>query len=140
MSYTFHLDRTQPEPNPATVWVFGSHLAGRHGRGAAQVAVRRFGAKWGCGVGFAGNSFAIATKDRCLRVLPLEQIRLHVDQLLQKAHSFEQLSFFVTRIGCGCADYRDDQIAPLLKRRPIATSRKEWRPYLEIQPNYEIQI
>lgn len=43
------------------IFVFGSNLAGRHGGGAARIALNRFGAIWGQGEGLQGNSYAIPT-------------------------------------------------------------------------------
>jgi len=141
MSHTFHIDGTRPAPSAMTYWVFGSNLAGVHGKGAAEVAVRLFHAKLGCGAGFAGHSFAIPTKDSQLRPLPLEHIRTYVGLFLERAREFEHLSFFVTRIGCGYAGYRDDQIAPFFAGAPANCSfAKEWRPYLEAWPNYTLEI
>ena len=51
----------QPEPN--TIFVFGSNPEGRHGAGAAKVARERFGAIYGKGEGLQGNSYALPTKD-----------------------------------------------------------------------------
>lgn len=45
-----------------TVFVFGSNLAGRHGKGAALDAYRYHGAIRGQGVGWQGRSYAIPTK------------------------------------------------------------------------------
>jgi len=53
------------------VFVFGSNLAGRHGKGAALFAVRHRGAVYGVGEGFRGNSYAIPTKDAALSTLHL---------------------------------------------------------------------
>ena len=43
------------------IFVFGSNLAGLHGGGAARAAFNKFGAVWGQGVGFQGQSYAIPT-------------------------------------------------------------------------------
>lgn len=43
------------------VFVFGSNLAGAHAGGAARVALDKFGAVWGQGVGLQGQSYAIPT-------------------------------------------------------------------------------
>ena len=44
-------------------FVFGSNTQGRHGKGAALTAKRKFGAIYGQAVGSQGQSFAIVTKD-----------------------------------------------------------------------------
>lgn len=49
--------------NENTIFVFGSNPEGRHGAGAAKIAVQQFGAIYGQGEGLQGNSYAIPTKD-----------------------------------------------------------------------------
>lgn len=100
------------------VFVFGSNLAGRHGKGAALWARQHRGAIYGRGVGRQGNAYAIPTKDRQLRVLSLEAIRVHVDDFLRYARQHADLDFELTPIGCGLAGYRPDQIAPLFADAP----------------------
>jgi hypothetical protein len=112
----FHEDGTDPVGD--WIFVFGSNLAGRHGKGAAKVARDRFGAVYGVGYGRTGMSYAIATKDIHLRTLPLESIKADVDEFLHYARSHPEKSFFVTRIGCGLAGYSDAQIAPMFFNYP----------------------
>ena len=50
-------------PETDTVFVFGSNPEGRHGAGAAKVAVTKFGARYGQGEGLQGRAYAIPTKD-----------------------------------------------------------------------------
>lgn len=100
------------------VFVFGSNLAGRHGKGAALWARQHRGAICGRGVGPQGAAYAIPTKDRQLRVLPLEVIRGHVADFLEYAGRRADLRFEVTPIGCGLAGYRPDQIAPMFAGSP----------------------
>lgn len=100
------------------VFVFGSNLAGRHGKGAALWARQHRGAVYGQGVGPQGNAYAIPTKDRQLRVLPLDVIHCHVREFLDYAHRQPDLRFELTPIGCGLAGYRPDQIAPMFANAP----------------------
>lgn len=100
------------------VFVFGSNLAGRHGKGAALWARQHRGAIYGQGAGPQGNAYAIPTKDHQLRVLPLDVIRSHVDEFLKYAGERSDLSFQVTPVGCGLAGYRPDQIAPMFADAP----------------------
>jgi hypothetical protein len=100
------------------VFVFGSNLAGRHGKGAALWARQHRGAIYGQGVGPQGAAYAIPTKDRQLRVLPLATIRGHVHDFLGHARRRADLRFEVTPIGCGLAGYRPDQIAPMFADAP----------------------
>ena len=100
------------------IFVFGSNLAGRHGKGAALFARQRHGAVYGQGVGLQGNSYAIPTKDEQLRTLPLEEIRRYVEQFKAFARQHPELTFQVTAIGCGLAGYRPPQIAPMFADAP----------------------
>lgn len=93
---------------PNEIFVFGSNLAGHHGGGAARVAFRNFGAVWGCGAGLQGQSYAIPTMQG-----GVETIRPYVDQFIMLAKMLPDLKFYVTRIGCGIAGFRDEEIAPL---------------------------
>ena len=90
------------------VFVFGSNLAGMHGGGAAYVAFQKFGAVMGCGVGLRGQSYAIPTMQG-----GVETIKPYVDEFIEFAKSHPELFFYVTRIGCGIAGFRDSEIAPL---------------------------
>jgi hypothetical protein len=100
------------------VFVFGSNLAGRHGKGAALVARKHHGAQIGIGVGPAGNSYAIPTKDDQLKTLLLVEIEMHVLSFLYFARAFPTYEFEVTAIGCGLAGYKPEQIAPMFKGAP----------------------
>ena len=100
------------------IFVFGSNLAGRHGKGAALAARQHHGAIYGQGVGRQGDSYAIPTKDRALHTLPLATIRYYVEHFLLYAHEHPELTFEVTRVGCGLAGYTDADIAPMFRGAP----------------------
>jgi hypothetical protein len=93
------------------VFVFGSNLAGMHGGGAAYVAFKKFGAVMGCGVGLCGQSYAIPTMQG-----GVETIKPYVDEFITFASAHPELFFYVTRIGCGIAGFRDKEIAPLFAK------------------------
>lgn len=97
------------------IFVFGSNLAGRHGKGAALWARRHRGAIYGQGYGMQGESFAIPTKDASLRTLPLEEVERWVIQFLAFARCRPDLIFELTPIGCGLAGYRPKDIAPMFR-------------------------
>jgi hypothetical protein len=97
------------------IFVFGSNLAGRHGKGAALFARQNHGAIYGQGIGLQGSSYAIPTKDSNIRTLPLDDIERHVYIFLEFAKSHPEMIFNITRIGCGLAGYKDYQIAPMFK-------------------------
>lgn len=100
------------------VFVFGSNLAGRHGKGAALWAREHRGAVYGQGIGMQGNSYAIPTKDGRLRTLPLDQIAGYVADFLSFAAAHPGLQFQITPVGCGLAGYRHEQIAPMFQGAP----------------------
>lgn len=100
------------------VFVFGSNLAGRHGKGAALEARRKHGAIYGRGDGLQGRSYAIPTKDANLRTLPLDDIAASVAIFLEFALSHPEMTFNVTAIGCGLAGYKPKQIAPFFDLPP----------------------
>lgn len=100
------------------IFVFGSNLAGRHGKGAALFARQHHGAIYGQAEGLQGNSYAIPTKDRSIKTLPLNAIRSHVNRFLDFAIEHPNLSFQVTAIGCGLAGYSPVEIAPMFEHAP----------------------
>lgn len=98
------------ELKPNEIFVFGSNLRGAHGGGAARVAYEKFGAVWGEGVGLHGQTYAIPTMQG-----GVETIKPYVDQFIAFAMQNPNLTFLVTRIGCGIAGFTDQEIAPLFK-------------------------
>lgn len=101
------------------IFVFGSNLAGRHGKGAALTAFRNYGAIYGNGMGLQGNSYAIPTKDENLNTLTLPKIERYVNQFIRFAELNPDMVFEVTRVGCGLAGYEDADIAPMFKKAPL---------------------
>lgn len=93
---------------PNEVFVFGSNLAGHHGGGAARLAYERFGAVYGQGVGLQGQSYAIPTMQGGVNT-----IQPYVDEFLRFADCHPEMTFLVTRIGCGIAGFSPAEIAPL---------------------------
>jgi hypothetical protein len=106
--------RTTPEfitsLEPNEIFVFGSNLKGMHGGGAAYIAYRKFGAIMGQGVGLQGQSYAIPTMQG-----GVDTIRPYVDEFIAFAKQHAELTFLVTRIGCGIAGFTDEEISPLFE-------------------------
>ncbi|KXS10399.1 hypothetical protein M427DRAFT_62375 [Gonapodya prolifera JEL478] len=127
---SYHADGTLPGNN--AVFVFGSNLGGKHGKGAALVASKRFGAVRGVGEGRTGDSYAIPTKDARLKVLPVTRIAEAATRFLEYAKANPDVSFWVTRIGCGLAGFTDAQMAPLFRGAgPNCNFAQEWEPFLK---------
>ena len=93
------------------VFVFGSNLAGAHGGGAAYVAYKKFGAIWGQGVGLQGQSYGIPTMQG-----GVETIKPYVDEFIDFARQHPELTFLMTRIGCGIAGFTNEEISPLFEK------------------------
>ncbi len=141
MTYHFHRDGTLPTIRPGMIFVFGSNEAGQHGKGAAKVAVEKFGAIRGQGEGRQGNSYAIPTcnirqrADRRWDTIPLgfETVADNIAWFVRNAEKADpnRFAFFVTRIGCGLAGFNDARIAPLFKGvKGKFSFAEEWRNYL----------
>lgn len=92
------------------IFMFGSNLAGCHAGGAARLALNKFGAKWGVGVGLQGNSYAIPTMQG-----DVETIIPYINEFIAFAKQNPDLTFYVTKIGCGIAGFSEEEIAPLFK-------------------------
>ena len=107
--------RTTPEfiteLQPGEIFVFGSNLQGMHAGGAARTAYNKFGAIWGQGVGLQGQSYGIPTMQG-----GVETVRPYVDEFIQFAKDHPELTFLVTRIGCGIAGFTDAEMAPLFEK------------------------
>lgn len=128
------------------VFVFGSNLLGIHGHGAAKTARDQYGAVLGQGVGYFGNSYAIPTKATPYKTLPLHVIRGYVLDFVAFAKEHPELTFQVTRVGCGLAGYKDHQIGPMfhhapdncqlpdewVKMRELPESQRLWRALIHL--------
>lgn len=124
------LDQAPKQPATAAerIFVFGSNLAGRHGKGAALFAKNVHGAKYGVGVGRTGNAYAIPTKDEQIRTLTLARIAPYVSEFLAYAKENQHLQFEVTKIGCGLAGYKEHEISPMFRSAPPNCSLPDgWR-------------
>ncbi len=89
------------------IFVFGSNIQGHHGGGAARVAMEKFGAIYGQGDGLQGESYAISSMEG------LNNLAQHVNDFIRFAKQHPELTFLVTRIGCGSAGYKVEEVAPL---------------------------
>lgn len=90
------------------IFVFGSTIGGAHRGGAAKLAVEQFGAIMGQGEGLQGRSYAIPSM-----LKSISSVRLHVNKFLQFAAANPQWNFLITKIGCGRAGFKEEEIAPL---------------------------
>lgn len=118
-------------------FVFGSNESGIHGSGAARSAYKNYDAVLGKGFGPTRYTFAIPTKDWKIQTLPLETVKVYVDAFIRFARHERNYSFMVTRIGCGLAGFKDEEIAPLFKDAPSNCQFDlAWKPCLGESVNY----
>lgn len=97
------------------IFVFGSNLGGKHGKGAAKTALK-WGAIYGQAKGLQGRTYGIPTKDASIkRILSINEIKVFVDEFLEFSKSRPDLIFLVTEIGCGLSRYKPKNIAPLFQ-------------------------
>ena len=114
------IERTTPEMvnrlAENQIFVFGSNLSGIHGMGAAKTALL-WGAKYGQEKGLQGRTYAIPTKDATIkRTLTIEEIKPFVDDFIEYAINHQNLTFLVTKIGCGLAGLKPKEVAPLFSK------------------------
>ena len=102
---------TKLEPNE--IFVYGANLAWIQGAGAARQALK-FGAVYGRG-GLVGQTYGIPTKDKNLKTLPLSEIKHYIDIFEGVVRDRQDLTFLITKVGCGLANYQDWQIKPLFE-------------------------
>ncbi len=96
------------ELKPNEIFVFGSNIGGFHGGGAARVAHKRFGAEWGVGEGITGQCYALPTMEG-----GVDYIAGKVNAFIACAKQHPELKFLVTKVACGIAGFRIEEIAPL---------------------------
>ncbi len=132
MTRRYHVDASAPAVGQ--IFVFGSNLSGIHGAGAAKAAHQHYGAVWGVGEGFTGQSYALPTvRENIAGPLPLPEINAAVDRFLTFAHHNPESNFLVTRVGCVLAGYSDEEIAQMFADAPLNCSLPEtWKSLLEV--------
>ena len=97
-----------------SIFVFGSNLAGRHGKGAALHARLHCDAETGVGEGLTGTSYALPTKDENLKKRSLGGVRQSYLKFLSFAENTPQFIFELTPFGTGLAGFDFDTIKTLV--------------------------
>lgn len=119
------------------ITVFGSNLSGIHGAGAARYAFDHLGAVWGQGEGLMGKCYALPTKGYNISFMSLPAVKVYIEHFLEIAADHPELNFKVTRIACGLAGFKDEEIAPLFADAPVNCSfDTAWRPFLGVTADY----
>lgn len=112
-------ERTTPEwisdLGKDEIFVFGSNMSGRHGKGAAKTAMK-WGAVYGQAAGIQGRTYGIPTVNSSItRKLHLDKIEKFVGEFVDYAIHHPEKTFLVTEIGCGLAGWTIKDIAPLFE-------------------------
>ncbi|MCH4552193.1 A1S_2505 family phage non-structural protein [Aestuariibaculum lutulentum] len=93
------------------IFVFGGNIEGHHDVGDAKLALNKFGAIYGQGSGLQGKCYAIPTIFSDINaVIPF------VNEFIDFAKKNNDRNYYVTRIGCGIAGFKDEEIAPLFAK------------------------
>lgn len=101
---------------PGEVFVFGSNRNGDHYGGAAHVAYERFGAQWGVGEGLTGRSYALPTLDESMSRVSPDDLEESFRKLIACAEAHPDLTFLLTKVGCGIAGWSVDEVGDALWR------------------------
>ena len=125
----YHKDGTLPQKTE--LFVFGSNDAAIHGAGAALVAAKRYGAVGTVSEGYSGRSYAIPTKTARLKPHSIDKVKANIQRFVNYTIMNPHLTFFVTRVGCGLARFKDSAIAPLFRDAENCNFPDVWKQYLE---------
>lgn len=87
------------------IFVFGSNRNGEHYGGAARAAHVRFGAEWGVGEGLTGQSYALPTLDESMSRVSVADLEDSFRKLFACAAEHPDLTFLLTKVGCGIAGW-----------------------------------
>jgi hypothetical protein len=113
---------------PGQVIVVGTNVRGLHGAGAALYAHENFGLHWGVGEGLSGQAYALPTMEGPMA------LRRAVFRFLEYAELSHDLTFLLTKVGCGIAGHREQDVAPLFTTAPVNVLRPAGWPSFRRQP------
>lgn len=105
-----------------SIFVFGSNLAGIHGAGAAKYALNHRGAVWGRGLGLQGQSYAIPTKDKGLKTLPIDEVDYYISVFCEEARALIDYDFELTPVGTGLAGLDKKDIWASFKKHGLSSN------------------
>lgn len=106
---------------PGQVIVIGSNERGLHAAGAALYAHLHFGLRWGIGEGLSGQTYALPTMSG------FEDFKTAAEVFKNYAALSHDLTFLLTKVGCGIAGYSEASVRALFADAPINVIRpKGW--------------
>lgn len=114
--------------NPNQIFIFGSNAAGQHAGGAARQAYDQFGAEWGVGEGRTGQCYAFPTLDEKFQKVSSTELKASRLKLYKTAEAHPELTFLLTKVGCGIAGHDEWFMKRLFKNAPAnITKPEDWR-------------
>ena len=113
------------------IFVFGSNLAGVHGKGAAKTARDKFGAEYGVGEGLTGQCYAFPTLDENRKQLDEVNLLTSIENLISCAEEHPDLTFILTEVGCGLAGYTKVYIRSLFAQFALPFNIKPYKSWLD---------
>lgn len=110
------------------IFVFGSNLKGVHAGGAAHQGHEDFRAGWGIGEGLTGQCYALPTLDENMQKFSHEEMLSIVSAFYRCARAHPELTFLLTKVGCGIAGYLESYMKSLFANAPANVIKPEdWR-------------
>jgi len=103
---------------PNEIFVFGSNLLGQHLGGAAKLAHDKFGARWGVGHGITGQCYAFPTLDENMEPMHASNLKAYAASLKTTAELVQTKLFLLTKVGCGIARFKEEEMIPLFADMP----------------------
>lgn len=119
---------------PNEIFVFGSNRSGYHVGGSAKIALKKFGAVYGQSSGLQGQSYGIVTVPS-----DLDSLRYNISKFIEFARNHPDMTFLVTKVGCGNAGFTPYDIAPLfMNALPLSNVLlpKEFVNVLQYSPRF----
>lgn len=107
------------ELNENQIFVFGSNMNGNHAGGAARLAVEKFGAIMGQAEGIQGQSYAIPTLDKDMQKVTEVELIISLRNFKHYANEHPELTFLLTKIGCGIAGFDANYMAYMILRTEL---------------------
>ena len=113
---------------PDQVIIVGTNLLGRHAGGAARQAAEQFGLVEGVAEGLSGSTYAFPTLDENFQQVSNTQLKASRLKLYKTAEAHPELTFLLTKVGCGIASFDESKMKGLFRNAPANIVKPlEWQ-------------
>lgn len=99
-------------------FVFGSNICGSHAGGAALQAFDDFDAEMGIGEGLTGDCYAFPTLNENMQQYSEGELVSIRAAFYRCCRAHPDLTFLLTKVGCGLANYSEDYMKNLFRDAP----------------------